>query len=59
MQVDRNGAKDREDVRSLATKLDLSFSILEDRFTKEMKPWLPNLERHELTLRLWKEFFPR
>jgi uncharacterized nucleotidyltransferase DUF6036 len=58
-KLTRNSVKDREDVRGLAAKLNLTFPILEERFAKEMKPWLPNLERHELTLRLWKEFFQR
>ena len=57
-KLTRNSAKDREDVKAVAAKLELSFSVIEERFEEEMKPWLPNLARHELTLKLWKEYFP-
>ncbi|MBS1849611.1 MAG: hypothetical protein JST79_01755 [Acidobacteria bacterium] len=56
-KITRNGQKDREHVRLLAQHLSLKFSILQQRFDVEMKPWLPNLARHELTLQLWKEYF--
>jgi hypothetical protein len=39
--------------------MELTFSVIEERFEKEMKPWLPNLARHELTLKLWKEYFAK
>jgi hypothetical protein len=54
-----NRSVDREDVRALAAKMELTFSVIEERFEKEMKPWLPNLARHELTLKLWKEYFAK
>jgi hypothetical protein len=53
----RNSPKDRDDVKFLAKKLALKFAVLEQRFNDEMKPWLPNIDRHERTLNLWKEFF--
>lgn len=56
-KLTRNSPKDREDVKHLASRLRLSFSQLYERFSREMKPWLPNLDRHELTLRIWKEYF--
>lgn len=57
-KLTRNSPKDREDVKYLATKLKLSFRILYERFTTEMKPWVANLERHELTLtKVWREYF--
>jgi hypothetical protein len=40
-KLTRNSPKDREDVKSLATKLQLSFEVLSQRFEAEMKPWLP------------------
>jgi hypothetical protein len=49
--------KDREDVKFLAAKLNLSFEVLSERFNSEMKPWIPNLDRHALTLKLWQEYF--
>ena len=53
----RNSPKDREDVKFLVKKLKLEFDILRQRFVEEMKPWLPNADRHELTLTLWKDYF--
>ena len=56
-KLTRNSPKDREDVKSLAAKLRLSFDIISQRFEAEMRPWLPNLDRHALTLKLWQEYF--
>src|SRR5579872_5817962 len=57
-KLTRNNTKDREDVKFLATQLHLSFKELVARFDDEMKPWLPNLDRHSLTLeKLWKDYF--
>jgi len=56
-KLTRNSPKDREDVKALSARLALSFKILRERFESEMKPWLPNLERHLTTLRLWEEYF--
>jgi hypothetical protein len=56
-KLGRNGPKDREDVKRLAASRKLSFKILVERFDAEMKPWVPNVERHLLTLRLWQEYF--
>ncbi len=55
----RNFEKDREDVKALAQLQNLSFSIFRQRYEKEMKPWIANVERHARTVQLWKEFFPR
>src|SRR5579871_5726107 len=56
-KLTRNSTKDGEDVKFLATQLD--FKELVARFDAEMKPWLPNLDRHALTLeKLWKDYFP-
>jgi hypothetical protein len=57
-KLTRNSPKDREDVKFLADKLKLNFKNLMDIFDAEMKPWLPNLNRHLLTLKLWREYFP-
>jgi|SRR5581483_10115443 len=56
-KLTRNSPKDREDVKLLAGRQKLTFKILIERFEAEMKPWLPNLERHLLTLNLWQEYF--
>ena len=55
----RNFGKDREDVKALAKLQDLTFSIFSKRYEAEMQPWIPNVERHDRTVQLWKEFFPR
>lgn len=56
----RNSPKDREDVKFLAKKLNLSYGVLYERFAREMKPWIANSERHERTLQVvWKEYFPQ
>ncbi|MGA7926498.1 MAG: DUF6036 family nucleotidyltransferase [Candidatus Sulfotelmatobacter sp.] len=57
-KLTRNSPKDREDVKLLAKNLGLTFGILYERFSTEMKPWLPNADRHELTLtKFWKDYF--
>lgn len=56
-KLTRNSPKDREDVKILAGNLNLSFRALMARFEQEMRPWLPNLQRHETTLELWREYF--
>ncbi len=56
----RNIGKDREDVKALAQQQTLSFSIVSKRYEEEMKPWISNAEKQDLTLyTLWKDFFPR
>jgi hypothetical protein len=57
-KLTRNSPKDREDVKFLAAAQRLSFKTLMEIFDAEMKPWLPNLDRHLLTLKLWREYFP-
>jgi len=57
-KLTRNSPKDREDVKAIARKLGLSFAELLGRFEKEMKPWLPNVDRHQNTLtKVWREYF--
>jgi hypothetical protein len=57
-KLTRNSPKDREDVKFLAAKLKLSFREISERFGAEMKPWVANPERHELTLAIvWQEYF--
>ena len=59
-KLTRNSPKDREDVKFLATKLGLNFSVLYGRFEKEMKPWIANPQRHETTLDVvCREYFQR
>jgi hypothetical protein len=54
-KLERNSARDREDVKFLARVGPLDLSILESRYHSELRPYLANTERHDLTLRLWLE----
>ena len=56
-KLTRNSPKDRHDVEALARTHGLSKATLNARFENEMKPWIPNVSRHELTLQLWTEGF--
>ena len=58
-KLTRNIGRDREDVKALAQLQNLSFVIFSRRYEESMKPWIANAERHDLTVQLWKEFFPR
>ena len=54
-KLERNSARDREDVKFLARAVPLDPAILEDRYHSELRPYLAAVERHDLTLRLWIE----
>ena len=57
-KISRNSPRDREDVRYLANKGILDRTILEERFTAELRPYLLNEARETATLELWlDEFF--
>jgi hypothetical protein len=56
-KLSRNSPKDREDAKYLLRKLNLEFATFNDRWQKEMAPWIANRERHETTVQLWKEYF--
>lgn len=57
-KLSRNNPKDRDDVKYLAAKLNLSFAALYERFTVEMKPWVANPDRHDSTLNVvWRDYF--
>ena len=57
-KLTRNSPKDRADVKFLAEKRGLSWENLMARFDKEMRPWIPNLERHLTTLNaVWRDYF--
>jgi hypothetical protein len=58
-KLPRNGPKDREDAKFLIQELRLEFATFYSRWQQEMAPWIPNKERHELTVQLWKEYFPK
>ena len=54
-KLERNSAKDRDDVAYLAETLHLSPDVLAERYTRELRPYLANEARHDLTLKLWRE----
>lgn len=54
-KLERNSARDREDVKFLARTVPLDLTVLENRYRSELRPHLANSERHDLTLRLWLE----
>ncbi len=56
-KLTRNSPKDREDVKFVIKNAGIIFETLEKRFENEMKPWIPNSVRHQLTLKLWREYF--
>lgn len=54
-KLERNSAKDRDDVEYLARTCHLRPEVLRERYEKEMRPYLANEARHDLTLKLWLE----
>jgi hypothetical protein len=54
-KLERNSARDREDVKYLARAAPLDLSVLNNRYQLELRPYLANTERHDLTIRLWLE----
>jgi hypothetical protein len=58
-KLGRNSGKDRADVEYLAQHLSLRCGILTERFEEEMRSWIPNPERHALTIKLWCEDYFR
>lgn len=54
-KIGRNIDRDREDVKFLAEVIPFDLQILEQRYFKELRPFLGIPEREDLTLRLWIE----
>jgi hypothetical protein len=54
-KLERNSARDREDVKFLARAVPVDLAVLEDRYRSELRPYLAATERHDLTIRLWIE----
>lgn len=57
-KLERNSPRDREDIKYLARAAPLDLSVLESRYQSELRPYLANTERHDLTMRLWLEMLP-
>ena len=54
-KLERNSDRDQDDVLHLAQWVPLLPDLLEHRYREEMRPYLSNAERHDLTLHLWLE----
>jgi hypothetical protein len=54
-KLTRNSPKDIHDVRFLAEKGALDPVALEKTYQTNLRPYLANVERHDLTLELWIE----
>jgi hypothetical protein len=54
-KLERNTQRDRDDVKHLARTVPLDLEVLQERYEKELRPYLAIPEREDLTLRLWLE----
>jgi hypothetical protein len=54
-KLERNGQKDRDDVRFLAHSVPLDLDVLQQRYTTELRWQLGVPDREDLTLQLWIE----
>ncbi|MGH9328700.1 MAG: DUF6036 family nucleotidyltransferase [Terriglobia bacterium] len=54
-KLERNSPKDRDDVEYLTRACRLNAEVLRERYEEEMRPYLANESRHDLTLKLWLE----
>jgi len=54
-KLTRNSERDRDDVKYLAETGYVDLEVLQQRYEKELRPYLVNVERHDLTMRLWAE----
>lgn len=54
-KLERNEDHDRDDVKALALRPGLDVNVLRERYEGEMRPYLGNAAREDLTLQLWTE----
>jgi hypothetical protein len=54
-KLERNIERDRDDVKYLARVIPFDLNILEQRYTNELRTYLGNPKREDLTLKLWIE----
>jgi hypothetical protein len=57
-KLERNSARDREDVKYLARTIPLDLGLLERRYRLELRPYLAHEERHDLTTALDRNVVP-
>ena len=54
-KIERNTQRDRDDVRHLARTVPFDLTKLRKRYHAELRPYLGNPDREDLTLQLWIE----
>ncbi len=54
-KLDRNIERDRSDVRYLARTIPFDLNLLQERYKVELRPYLTNLRRADLSLQNWIE----
>jgi len=54
-KIERNGDKDVEDVKYLAQVVPFNLDTLRKRYEEELRAYVRNEEREDLTLKLWIE----
>lgn len=54
-KIERNIERDRDDVKFLASTTPFDLEVMRLRYYEELRPYLANPEREDLTLRLWVE----
>ena len=54
-KLERNIERDRGDVRYLARTIPFDLNILREQYTTELRPYLANPAREDVTLRFWIE----
>jgi hypothetical protein len=54
-KIERNADQDVEDVKHLARAVPLDLDVLRDRYRAELRPYLGQPDREDLTLALWLE----
>lgn len=54
-KLERNVERDRNDVRYLARTVPFDLDLLSTRYQEELRPYLGNPKREDLTLKLWIE----
>jgi len=57
-KLERNSARDREDIQFLVRAALLDLAVLESRYRLELRPYLSHTDRHDLTMRLRLEMLP-
>jgi len=54
-KLERNIERDRNDIRYLACTVPFDLNLLRERYQTELRPYLGNPKREDLTLQLWIE----